>query len=376
MQTSTRTRIRKALRHLVFATLPAFALLVLLELAGLVYYFHQRGSESFALEAAVRDLRSALAPVWARRTVHEFELPPAIEIYDALYSSAGERLLESFKSRYEASFSELVEAVSEVDSKLVVLYVPPPFDDEISRRVDRHDRAFYRRLAEAHDAGFLDATETLAAYPRSDAYLLPHNTHLSRLGNRILAGWLAQQLKRAPYLGYRTSFRSDRRPDLLGDLPPGSRRVWANEHLPFLVTTNAQGLRMDHDLEFPKRRQRILLLGDSFTFGINLHDVHTYPAILQSLLTECEIVNAGVPGYSIPQEAGLFSERARYVEADVTVLQVLFNDLYGFFYFERSLFARANRERNWFFGKRRLGGEIYPPSELEKELLTGIGVRF
>ncbi len=376
MPASTQDRIRKGLRHLVFAVLPALALLLLLELVCLVYYFHERGSESFALQAAIRDLKSSLAPVWARRTVHDLELPPAIELYDALYSSIGARLLETFKGRYEASFAELVKTASIVGSKLVVLYLPPPFDDETSRRVDRHDRTFYRQLAKSHGVDFLDATGALAPYPYERIHLLPDNFHLSRLGNQVLAEFLAQHLERQPYRDYRSSFRSDDRPDLLGDLPPDSRRVWANDLLPFQVTTNAQGLRMDHDLIFPKRRQRILLLGDSFTFGINLHDVHTYPALLQDRLPEREVVNGGVPGYSIPQEAALFSERAQYVEPDICVLQVLFNDLYGFFYFERSLFEREHREQIWFFGKRRPGGEVYAPSELEKELLTKVGVRF
>ncbi len=372
-----RISLKTAPRNLVFALLPAIFLLLLLELACQLYYFQDRGPEVFALQAALRDARAALLPAAAETVVEELALPPAVEIYEALYSSSGAPLLEDFKRRYAASFAQLAAAVEEAGSKLVVLYVPPPFDSETSRRVDRHDRAFYRHLAETHGAGFLDATAALAAYPDERTHLLPHNVHLARLGNQILAEAVARRLQQAPYRGHRSGRGSEAtRPELLGDLPPGSRRVWENDVLPFLVTTNRQGLRMDHDLSFPKRRQRVLLLGDSFTFGINLHDAHTYPALLQALLPGREIVNAGVPGYSIPQEVALFRERARFTEPDVTVLQVLFNDLYGFFYFERNLFARELRDEVWLFGRRLSRSDRYEPSALEKELLGRLGVRF
>ncbi len=296
----TQHRFPKGLRHLLFALLPALILLLLLELVCLVYYFHRRGSETFALQAAFHDLKAALAPAWAQRTVHELDLPPAIEIYDELYSSDGTQLLAEFKRRYEALFGVLAGAVSDAGARFVVLYVPPAIDNEISRRVDRHDRAFYRRLAGSHGVDFLDAAAALAPYPNEQTRLLPHNIHLSRLGNQVLAEWLARHLDKPPYRGHRSSVRSEDRPDLLGDLPPGTRRVWTDRRRPYRVTTNAQGLRMDRELTFPKQKQRILLLGDSFTFG-KVDDVDTYPAFLQARLPGREVINAGVSGYSILQ---------------------------------------------------------------------------
>jgi len=112
---------------------------------------------------------------------------------------------------------------------------------------------------------------------------------------------------------------------------------------------------MYHDLTFPKSRQRILFLGDSFTFGPYLpaHDV--FPGLLGKKFPDIEFVNAGKAGYTITDEASLFSERAKFLEPDVTVLQVLDNDLYGLMYFKLIQFDRKQR--------------LFEPTPAEKELL-------
>lgn len=369
--------IKHWLRLVLFSLLPALMLLLLLELASLSYYFQQRGPEIFGLQAALSDLRQALLPAAADAAVEDLGLPPAAEIYSALYGNgeAGRSLLADFAARYEAAFGAFAEEVARSGARLVVLYIPPTVRNETSRRIDRHDRAFYGALATHHGADFLDPSERFEAHPAEQLALLPHNVHLSRFGNQVLAAAVAAYLQ--PHAAHRATTRYTERPPQLGDLPPDSQRVWANDLLPFLVTTNGQGLRIGHELTFPAKRQRILLLGDSFTFGINLHDVHTYPALLQALLPEREIVNAGIPGYTILQEAELFHQRARFTEPDIVVLQVLFNDLYGFFYFERNLFSRQLRDAIWLFGHRidRHSNGPFTPDEGEKALLRQLGMK-
>ena len=350
------------LRRLLSALLPTLAFLALLEVASLTYYFQQRGPEVLGIQAAIQDLAQVLRRSAARRDAALVaELPTQREILTSLFSPEGQDLLQDFERQYEETFTEFARAVQAVDSKLLVLYVPPPFEDSLSVRVHEHDLHFFRRLAEDHGADFLDASPALTAQPEQWIYLLPQNFHLSRLGNRLLASTLGEHLNQAPYSRHRSSWSSDRQSTLVGDLPPKQRRVWEDDLRPFRVTTNGQGLRMGQDVESAKKRQRILLLGDSFTFGINLHDVDIWPNILQKQQRHREFVNAGVPGYTILQQNALFQERAKDLEPDITVLQVLFNDLYGFFYFERRLYGRDR-------------SETAEPSELEEEFLRRLGV--
>jgi lysophospholipase L1-like esterase len=131
--------------------------------------------------------------------------------------------------------------------------------------------------------------------------------------------------------------------------------------MPYQVITNIQGLRMEYDLTFPKQKQRILILGDSFTFGPYLSNHHCYPNLLDKKYSDKEIINAGKAGYTVTDEVSLFMERAKYVEPDITVLQVLENDIEELFYFLKNQYNRK--------------GRTFKPSQEEIELmqqLTGI----
>jgi len=113
--------------------------------------------------------------------------------------------------------------------------------------------------------------------------------------------------------------------------------------MPYFVDTNAQGLRLSYELQFPKTRLRLLALGDSFTFGPFLGNGDTYPGQLVRLRPDWEVVNAGVCGYTVTDELSLFEERAQFAEPDVVILQVLDNDLCDLLFFRRNEFDRHHR---------------------------------
>jgi lysophospholipase L1-like esterase len=118
---------------------------------------------------------------------------------------------------------------------------------------------------------------------------------------------------------------------------------------------------MSEDLDVPKTRTRVLCLGDSFTFGPYLPNHDTYPELLGAMDTSLEVINAGICGYTITDEVSLFVESAQYVAPDITVLQVLDNDIYGLFYFKKNEFDRKRMK--------------YEPSRLEKEFIDRIVAR-
>lgn len=356
-------------RKLLFSLLPLLFVLGILEVAAQYYTFRQRGEGWFALSAVLSDWSQARTREVARGVVEELDLPPAESIYEALYGPTGRELLQRFQERYEGDFLRLARLVEGADARLVVLYVPSARTGEVADRVHASDRTFYGRLAASQGAPFVDATSWLRSAPRHQSYLLPENTHLSRLGNQLLAENLAEILRQPDLAEHRSRVRFERRPRRLGDLPPGQKRLWHDDSLPFLLTTNHQGLRMARDLVFPKVRPRVLLLGDSFTFGINLPEPHTYPALLQSMLSKAEVVNAGVVGYTISDQMELFEDRARYTEPDIVVLQTLYNDLYGYLSFERSLFARDRRTGSWL---ERIRHRPEVPDPLEVDLMASI----
>jgi len=77
---------------------------------------------------------------------------------------------------------------------------------------------------------------------------------------------------------------------------------------------------------------RILALGDSFTFGVGAEAGETYPARLQEILRarglRAEVLNAGAPGYGVPDEAAWFARWGKPLAPDVVLVTVFIgNDL-------------------------------------------------
>ncbi len=66
-------------------------------------------------------------------------------------------------------------------------------------------------------------------------------------------------------------------------------------------------------------KEKILVLGDSFTFGVGVNDNQTYPAVLERALKK-EVINAGVMGYGTDQELLYLKERGLALKPDLLVL--------------------------------------------------------
>lgn len=98
------------------------------------------------------------------------------------------------------------------------------------------------------------------------------------------------------------------------------------------LTINSKGLRdREYDLAKPEGVFRILVLGDSFTWGYGVSDEEIFTERLESKLVEdgakVEILNAGVSGWGTDQQL-LFLEREGFkYEPDLVVLAFfIYND--------------------------------------------------
>jgi lysophospholipase L1-like esterase len=113
--------------------------------------------------------------------------------------------------------------------------------------------------------------------------------------------------------------------------------------MPYRVITNSQGLRKKADVIFPKSNEktRILFIGDSFTFGPYLDNHDGYPQLVEQKTENIEAINAGIAGYTVCDEYSYFADRGKYIEPDIVVLQVVDNDLYGFFPHKQKAFCRG-----------------------------------
>lgn len=91
--------------------------------------------------------------------------------------------------------------------------------------------------------------------------------------------------------------------DLGWDLIPNSSKSQYNTD--FLVTYNidSDGFRKTVDqYSRDQSRKKIIVLGDSFVFGIGVKDEETMVSVAQKNLVRYQLINAGVSGYSPDQE--------------------------------------------------------------------------
>ena len=92
---------------------------------------------------------------------------------------------------------------------------------------------------------------------------------------------------------------------------------------------NSRGLRGKRDFPYTKNKNkvRILILGDSFTFGDEVSDDETYSARLQAMLPHTEIINMGVHGYGHDQMLILLKEEGIKYQPDIVILGFLALDM-------------------------------------------------
>ena len=101
------------------------------------------------------------------------------------------------------------------------------------------------------------------------------------------------------------------------------------------VHTNSLGFRAtrEYDLKKAPATFRILVLGDSVTFGHGA--VHDYPSLLEPLLkqwrpdVDWQVWNLGVPGYNTGQELAQLLELGPAYQPDLVIVGFFINDIIG-----------------------------------------------
>lgn len=107
------------------------------------------------------------------------------------------------------------------------------------------------------------------------------------------------------------------------------RKVFVNEYGErALVAQNAHGRRGPfRDFTHRERRFRILVLGDSFTEGVQVGEHDLFTAVLERNLPDIEFINAGVGGYGTVQEHLFLASEGLKYNPDLVILMFFENDL-------------------------------------------------
>jgi lysophospholipase L1-like esterase len=133
-----------------------------------------------------------------------------------------------------------------------------------------------------------------------------------------------------PYIDNGNLYR--RTPRRLYELRPGVDGTVGRRGIHIHI--NAAGFRDDAEYPFakPSGTMRVMVLGDSFTFGGKVALEETYPKLVGARLDAVEperrheVLNFAVPGYNTEQEALLLEERALAYEPDLILVGFVLND--------------------------------------------------
>ena len=171
----------------------------------------------------------------------------------------------------------------------------------------------------------------MSRFRQATAILLLGMAPLALLeGGLRLCGWPTERVRTFSKL---LNFDAATWQRTIGIFRPGLRAtvMWPPE-LSYEVHINSLGLRgPEIERSAPPGRIRILVLGDSMTFGYYLEEEETFPARLEARLRadgiDAEVVNTGSGGWSIGSETRFLIERGLALEPDHVILAICANDL-------------------------------------------------
>lgn len=112
----------------------------------------------------------------------------------------------------------------------------------------------------------------------------------------------------------------------LAKIPP-----WLNYKPVYTINSDSLNERFEYAFKKPPKTSRIIVLGDSWSFGIWVDTVQNYTEILEELLNKnplcsgvkkIEVINLGVPGYDIQYEVERYKKRGIKYQPDLVIWEI------------------------------------------------------
>lgn len=123
----------------------------------------------------------------------------------------------------------------------------------------------------------------------------------------------------------RTAHNIENDPELGYRLVPNVSRNALTSDFAVTYTTNSLGLR-DHEIE-PTDDFKILVIGDSQTFGEGVAAEHRYTEVIEERLDGVVVINAAIPGYGIHQMEQWLHKVGTGLEPDLVICSLIRVDL-------------------------------------------------
>jgi hypothetical protein len=314
---------------------------VLATLAVTVFVLHGRGVLAHSVSVEASTAPGAISGSDARRRESLIEAHRRVPRDEIVGPSALQReLLAELEVRFEGQFTALHRQVTAAGARMVVAYLSPEFESDAQKVLE----PFLRTVALGLGVDYVNLMPGFAGLDPKLFTQMPRDGHFSARGAVMVAEELREVLARYSEDRSPVSWPAAARPSLLGDLDPGQDVILdGGKGLPYRLQTNRQGLRLDHEVTFPKVRQRVLLLGDSQVHGPFLDNDQTIGSRLQTMVPDREVITVANLGYGLDDLEAMFRERARFLEPDLVVVTLSGGDVFDTYFSNRNLFSRSGR---------------------------------
>ena len=146
--------------------------------------------------------------------------------------------------------------------------------------------------------------------------------------------------------------------ELIYSLKPNAELIWAYGEFAVEVKINSFGLRDSEIKDRNLYEKRIIITGDSMTFGHGVNNEETFPNQLENIFREhhqsVEVINAGISGYGTDQAYKLFTTRLLSLKPSMLIFAIFTNDLpdninLPLYTIEANALAPIDPTKNWLY---------------------------
>lgn len=271
---------------------------------------------------------------------HDFSRVPDAKILD---EGDGTPLYLELQKRYGDDVAKLKQMVEATGAKLVFVILTPNETTDDPRSA-RYGIPFIINTCAKLGIECDDFSSIVARQDMHVISQIPRDGHWSKKGAEFIAGLLTPVIKKHIGNSSTVTYKDSERPETFGDLTPSSDEILdGGKDLPYHVIANAQGVRMDHDIKFPKKKKHILFMGDSGIFCPFLNNEFMITNVLQKQFPEAEMMNTGMICYTMEDYVSLWSEKAKYSEPDLVIVQTNGADITDYYFTNRNHLSRSHK---------------------------------
>ena len=266
---------------------------------------------------------------------------PNVPVEGRMLEKGENACYNELKQRYKDQLTQLKKDVEGTGAKLVSIMLFVQAGDKSSLS-NKYGTPFIKATIDQLGIDCIDFGPIIAAQDVKVITQTPRDGHWSKVGAKMIADHIATLIKKYPDASSKVVYKDTERPETFGDLPPNDDEVQdGGKDLPYHIKANSQGIRMDHDLTFPKKKKRVVLIGDSGLYCPFLDNEFTIAYLLQQQFPEYEIYAVATVNWTTEDYLSLWNEKVKYTEPDLVILGANATDIEDLFFTNRNHCSRS-----------------------------------